>query len=156
MPNSGKPRSPPHDPVSLDTGLLSTCDRSGCADAAGGAPGYCPALMDLWESGLPPTVTRSHYRDRVTPNIRMGKSASRVWRPGAAGVAAPCIWWPRRLPFPHGPCRWRVTSVCPGPEKRPGTRPGQLIREAKRLGKIPGVVPGTDAGRVAAPAPTAG
>jgi hypothetical protein len=29
--------------------------------------------MDLWESGLPPTVTRSRYRDRVTPNIRMGK-----------------------------------------------------------------------------------
>ena len=30
--------------------------------------------MDLWESGLPPTVTRSRYRDRVMPNIRMGKS----------------------------------------------------------------------------------
>src|SRR3954453_9179447 len=29
--------------------------------------------MDLWESGLPPTVTRSRYRDRVAPNIRMGK-----------------------------------------------------------------------------------
>jgi integrase len=29
--------------------------------------------MDLWESGLPPTVTRSRYRDRVTPNIRNGK-----------------------------------------------------------------------------------
>ena len=28
--------------------------------------------MDLWESGLPPTVTRSRYRDRVMPNIRMG------------------------------------------------------------------------------------
>jgi hypothetical protein len=41
-------------------------------------------------------------------------------------------------PFRNGPCRWRVTSVCPGPEKRPGTRPGQLIREAKRLGKGPG------------------
>src|SRR3954447_16623607 len=34
------------------------------------------ALMDLWESGLPPTVTRSRYRDRVTPNIRLGKLAA--------------------------------------------------------------------------------
>jgi hypothetical protein len=42
-------------------------------DATGGAPGCCPALMDLGESGLPPTVTRSWYRDRVTPNIRTGK-----------------------------------------------------------------------------------
>src|SRR4051812_2482219 len=31
-----------------------------------------------------------------------------------------------------------------------------IIREAKRLGKIPGVAPGTDAARVAATAPTAG
>jgi hypothetical protein len=35
-------------------------------------------LVDLWESGLPPTVTRSRYRDRVTPNIRMGKSGIMV------------------------------------------------------------------------------
>ena len=45
-----------------------------CTDAAGEAPGSCPALVDLWASGLPPTVTRSRYRDRVTPNIRMGIS----------------------------------------------------------------------------------
>ena len=32
-------------------------------------------------------------------------------------------------------------------KKRPGTRPGQLIREAKRLGKIPGVAPRTDEAR---------
>jgi hypothetical protein len=42
---------------------------------AGGAPCFCPALLDLWESGLPPAVTRSRYRDRVTPNIRMVRVA---------------------------------------------------------------------------------
>ena len=38
--------------------------------------------MDLWESGLPPTVTRSRYRDRVMPNIRMGKSGCAFWAHG--------------------------------------------------------------------------
>jgi hypothetical protein len=44
-----------HDPVSLDAGsLISPGDRSGCEDAAGGAPCFRPALADPWESGLPP------------------------------------------------------------------------------------------------------
>ena len=53
----------------------------------------------------------------------------------------------RRGRFANGPCWRHVTSVCPSPEKRPGTRPGQLIREAKRLGKIPGVAPRTGEAR---------
>src|SRR4051812_42818520 len=44
-----------------------------CTDAAGGAPCFCPALLDRWESGLPPAVTRSRYRDRVMPNMQREK-----------------------------------------------------------------------------------
>src|SRR3954468_13769880 len=44
--------------------------------------------MDLWESGLPPTVTRSRYRDRVTPNIRM-----MGWTPPADGIEVPAWKW---------------------------------------------------------------
>ena len=50
-----------------------------------------------------------------------------------------------------GPSRLRSARGLPGAhrprmprlEKGPGTRPGQLIREAKRLGNGPGVMPGT-------------
>src|SRR3954452_424058 len=92
-----------------------------CTDAAGGAPGCCPALMDLGESGLPPTVTRSWYRDQVRPNIRMGKF--RVGSSHAAPstelplVVHPACWL--RLPRPRfikGSCR---------PEAEPGHDPSR-------------------------------
>jgi hypothetical protein len=56
-----------HDPASLDAGsLISPGDRSGCGDTAGGAPGFGPALVDPWESGLPPAYPIP-VPDRATP-----------------------------------------------------------------------------------------
>jgi hypothetical protein len=56
-----------HDPVSLMRARLGgPGDRSGWADAAGGAPCSWSALLDPWDSGLPPAYPIP-VPDRVTP-----------------------------------------------------------------------------------------
>ena len=43
-----------HDPFSLNAGWLALVTVRVGEDAAGGAPSFASALMDLWDSGLPP------------------------------------------------------------------------------------------------------
>src|SRR3954471_21840394 len=61
--------------------------------------------MDLGESGLPPTVTRSWYRDRVTPNIRMMR-----WTPPADGIEVPAWKWCATT-TKAGDVRMQITTV---------------------------------------------
>jgi hypothetical protein len=81
-----------HDPASLDAGLLiSPGDRSGRGDTAGGAPGFGPALLDPWESGLP-SAYPIPVPDRATPTYEMGKSVllpSRTRGKGTSHLLSP-------------------------------------------------------------------